>query len=240
MVAGLTSINDRAVDAEQIALYRKLKAKNRLPIRAALTWRPDASPPAAELVKADRRRPLYTGAGDDWLKFGAFKLTLDGGMTIGTAFQRHPYGAVRQTALRQDESRRSRPAFHRARQTADGVAGRARQRLATHRARPGRRRGGCVAGLPGSARSREAHPRSRSFVMHASFQSPEAIARMKKMGILADTRCTGSITTAPRSKKSSANEGMRYFFPLRSYLDAGIDLGRGQRPYDRARQEQAR
>ena len=34
----------------------------------------------------------HTNVGDDWLKFAAFKLTLDGGMTIGTAFQRHPYG----------------------------------------------------------------------------------------------------------------------------------------------------
>jgi hypothetical protein len=30
--------------------------------------------------------------GNSWLKFGTFKLTLDGGMTIGTAFQRFPYG----------------------------------------------------------------------------------------------------------------------------------------------------
>src|ERR1044071_2838036 len=35
IAAGLTSVNDRAVDTEQIALYRKLKEQGRLPIRAA-------------------------------------------------------------------------------------------------------------------------------------------------------------------------------------------------------------
>src|SRR3954454_7444210 len=43
--AGLTSVNDRAVDAEQIALYRKLKDQGRLPIRAALTERSGAARP---------------------------------------------------------------------------------------------------------------------------------------------------------------------------------------------------
>ena len=93
MAAGLTSVNDRAVDEEQIALYRKLKEQGRLPIRAALTWRPDASRPDRG---ADRGGPggavRRRTPGDEWLKFGAFKLTLDGGMTIGTAYQRYPYG----------------------------------------------------------------------------------------------------------------------------------------------------
>ena len=39
------------MDAEQIALYRKLKEQGRLPIRVALTWRPDASRPTEELVE---------------------------------------------------------------------------------------------------------------------------------------------------------------------------------------------
>ena len=92
VAAGLTSVNDRAVEAEQIALYRKLKEQGRLPIRAALTWRPDASRPAEDLAAAINAASYTTGTGDDWLKMGSFKLTLDGGMTIGTAFQRHPYG----------------------------------------------------------------------------------------------------------------------------------------------------
>ena len=33
-----------------------------------------------------------TNKGDDWLKFGSFKVGLDGGMNAGTAYMREPYG----------------------------------------------------------------------------------------------------------------------------------------------------
>src|SRR5262245_60453456 len=74
VAAGLTSVNDRAVNAEQIALYKKLHDQNRLPIRVALTWRPDASRPAAELVATinEGTAATVTKAGDDWLSIGAF------------------------------------------------------------------------------------------------------------------------------------------------------------------------
>ena len=68
---------------------------------------------------------------------------------------------------------------------------------------------------------------SRSFVMHASFQSPEAIARMKKMGILADTQSQWLYHDGPALEKVFGHAGMRYFFPLRSYLDAGIMVAAG-------------
>ena len=63
--------------------------------------------------------------------------------------------------------------------------------------------------------------------MHASFQSPEAIARMKKMGILADTQSQWLYHDAPALEKVFGHAGMRYFFPLRSYLDAGIVVAAG-------------
>jgi len=90
--AGLTAVGDRGVNAEQIALYQRLKAEGRLPMRAVLTWLPDKSQPTAALQRQIESAPYKTNDGDFWLKFGAYKLTLDGGMTIGTAYQRYPYG----------------------------------------------------------------------------------------------------------------------------------------------------
>jgi len=68
---------------------------------------------------------------------------------------------------------------------------------------------------------------SRSFVMHASFQSPEAIGRMKEMGILADTQSQWLYFDGPALERVFGHEGMRYFFPLRSYIDAGIVVAAG-------------
>ena len=188
VAAGLTSVNDRAVDAEQIALYHKLKEQGRLPIRAALTWRPDAARPQEELSAAINAAPYTTGTGDDWLKMGSFKLTLDGGMTIGTAFQRHPYGEFGKQ-LYGKTNPDDRGQLFISPEKLLSIMRTAQTRgwqLTTHD-----QGGGAVdTWLDTLAALDREHPirDSRSFVMHASFQSPEAIARMKKMGILADTQ----------------------------------------------------
>jgi predicted amidohydrolase YtcJ len=68
---------------------------------------------------------------------------------------------------------------------------------------------------------------SRSHWMHASFQSPDAIARGKKIGILADVQPAWLYFDGPALLKVFGHDGMRYFFPLRSYLNAGILIAGG-------------
>ena len=82
--AGLTSIGDRGTSAEAFALYNILKKQNRLPLRVVMTarLRPDEI----------ERSTWTTGQGDEWLKWGSFKVGLDGGMNAGTAYMREPYG----------------------------------------------------------------------------------------------------------------------------------------------------
>jgi predicted amidohydrolase YtcJ len=225
--AGLTSVGDRAVNPEQIALYQKLKAQGRLPIRVVLTWRPGASRPAAEIIAELKSAPYTTGTGDDWLKFSTFKLTLDGGMTIGTAFQRQPYGAFgKQLYGKTDPGDRGQLFIAPGKLLAIMEAARDRGwQLTTHD-----QGGGAVDTfldtLEALDRKAPIAP-TRSFVMHASFQSPEAIARMKKMGISADTQSQWLYFDGDALEKVFGYEGMRYFFPLRSYIDAGIKVAAG-------------
>jgi len=227
VAAGLTTVGDRAVDDEQIALYQKLKATGRLPIRAVLTWRPDGSQPAATLQQQIESAPYTTNTGDSWLKFGTFKLTLDGGMTIGTAFQRYPYGPFgKQLYGKTDPDDRGQLFIPPAKLLA--VMRTARNRgwqLTTHD-----QGGGAVDNfldtLEQLDREKPIAP-TRSHLMHASFQSPEAIARMKKMGLLADVQSSWLYLDAPALEQVFGYEGMRYFYPLRSYIDAGIIVAAG-------------
>ncbi|PYT31011.1 MAG: amidohydrolase [Acidobacteria bacterium] len=220
--AGLTSIGDRGVQEEQIALYRKLKQEHRLPIRAVLTWLPHVPGPPQNLLDKIRSVDFHTGVGDEWLKFGAFKQTLDGGMTIGTAYQRQPYGAFgRQLYGITDPTDRGQLFISPGRLL--DIMRTARDngwQVTTHD-----QGGGAIDHfldcLEALGTERPIGP-TRSHVIHASFQSPQAIARMKKLGILADVQSPWLYKDAPALEQVFTYNDMRYFFPLRSYVDAGI------------------
>ena len=81
--AGLTGVTDRGVREDSIQAYNTLKAAGRLPIRVVMTYRPSLE----ELKKTTYR----SGQGDQWLKFGSFKVGLDGGINAGTSFMREPW-----------------------------------------------------------------------------------------------------------------------------------------------------
>ena len=227
VAAGLTTVGDRAVNPHLIDLYKKLYAAGRLPIRVVMTWRPNASEPTAALQQQIKDAPYTTNTGDSWLKFGTFKLTLDGGMTIGTAYQRYPYGAFgKQLYGKTNPDDRGQLFIPPAKLLA--VMRTARDRgwqLTTHD-----QGGGAVDNfLDALEQLNREKPiaSSRSHVMHASFQSPAAIARMQRMGVLADVQAPWLYFDGPALEKVFGYDGMRYFYPLRAYVDAGIIVAAG-------------
>jgi predicted amidohydrolase YtcJ len=225
--AGLTAIGDRALTPEEIAMYEKLKAAGRLPIRAVLTWRLDTSRPTDQLVRQIRTAPYSSGKGDAWLKIGALKVTLDGGMTIGTAYQRQPYGPFgRQLYGHTDPNDRGQLFVAPDKLREIVRAGRVRGwQLTAHQ-----QGGGAIDAFLDALEAADAErpvANSRPHLMHASFQSPEAIARAKKMGVLIDAQSAWLYFDAPALEKVFGHDGMRYFYPLRSYLDAGLIVASG-------------
>jgi len=227
VAAGLTTIGDRGVGAEQISLYQKLKATGRLSLRAVLTWLPDGSQPAATLQQRIESAPYTTNTGDSWLKFGAFKLTLDGGMTIGTAYQRYPYGAFgKQLYGKTDQDDRGQLFIQPAKLLAVMRMARNRGWQLTAHDQGGGAVDTFLDTLEALDREKPIAP-TRSHLIHASFQSPEAIARMKRMGILADAQAAWLYHDAPALEQVFGYDGMRHFYPLRSYLDAGIVVAAG-------------
>lgn len=226
--AGITSVTDRSLKPPDIALYEKLKAEGKLPLRVTMTVHIDPSPPTADVVRQIESMPYVTGQGDDWLRIGSLKVTLDGGMTIGTAFQRVPYGAFGEQLYAQTD-----PHYH-------GLQFIPGDKLAAL-ARAANRRGWQVSAhdqgggavdafleaLEAADRDRPTAPR-RSHWIHASFQSPEAIARAKKIGLLADVQTAWlHLDGAVLAKVFPQPGGMRYFIPLRSYVDAGVIVAGG-------------
>lgn len=99
---GITSIGERRGDPEVIDLCRDLESDGELTLRVNLTRIMQPVPrnleDAIKLLEQFTNSPAGslpygpTGVGDDWVRIGPFKLWLDGGMLIGTAFMREPWG----------------------------------------------------------------------------------------------------------------------------------------------------
>ncbi|HTM47593.1 MAG TPA: amidohydrolase [Bryobacteraceae bacterium] len=225
--AGLTAVSDRAVTAADIDLYRKLKAGGRLPVRAVLTWRLDASRPVEDLTKQIQSAGYTTGAGDDWLKFGAFKVTMDGGMTIGTAYQRIPYGEFGEQLYGQTNPD-DRGLLFITPQKLLTIFRTARDKgwQITAHCQGGGAVDAFLDAMEALNKEKPVGP-SRSHLMHASFQSPEAIARARRLGIEADIQMPWLYKDGPALEKVFGDRGMRYFIPLRTYLDAGVVIAAG-------------
>lgn len=222
LAAGITSIGEGAAEASDIALYRKLKAGNRLPVRSTLVWWLDATRPLEELLREIRQAPYQTGTGDDWLKFGAFKVNIDGGMTIGTAYQRAPYGPFgRQLYGQTDPTNRGQLFVAPDKLLAIFREARARGWQLTAHAQGGGAVDLFLDTLEALDREKPIAP-TRSHWIHASFQSREAIARGKRLSLYADVQTAWLYHDAPALEEVFTYEGLDHFIPLRSYLDAGV------------------
>jgi len=225
--AGLTTVGDRAVTAPDVATYQSLKAQGRMPVRAVLTWRIDAGRPIEQIEQEINSKTWTTNQGDDWLKFGTFKVTLDGGQSVGTAYQRMPYGPYgRQLYGQTNPDARGTLFVEREKLTRIFRAARNKGWQITSHAQGGAAIDVLLDAFEALDKEKPIAP-TRSHVMHGSFMSEEAIARMKKMGIIADVQGGWLHFDVPALEQVFGYKNMRYFFPLRSYLNAGIVIAGG-------------
>src|SRR5262249_43200185 len=166
---------DRSLKPPDMALYEKLKAAGKLPLRVTMTVHIDPSPPTDEVVRQIETMPYVTGQGDDWLRVGPLKVTLDGGMTIGTAFQRIPYGPFgAQLYAQTDPQYRGLQFIPDDKLKALAIAANRRGWQFSAHDQGGGAVDAFLEALEAAHRDRPIAPR-RSHWIHASFQSPEAI-----------------------------------------------------------------
>ena len=225
--SGLTTVGDRAVNAPDVATYQSLKQAGRLPVRTVLTWRIDASGRIEDIEREINSRDWTTNKGDEWLKFGTFKVTLDGGQSVGTAYQRMPYGPYgRQLYGQTNPDARGTLFVDKEKLTRIFRAARNKGWQLTSHAQGGGAIETLLDAFEALDKEKPIAP-TRSHVMHGSFMSDEAIARMKRMGIIADVQGGWLHFDVPALEKVFGYKNMRYFFPLQSYLKAGIVIAGG-------------
>lgn len=225
--AGLTTVGDRAVTAEDVRLYRELHRRGHLPLRVVMTWRIEASAAPDALEREIAASEWTSNQGDEQLKFGTFKVTLDGGQSVGTAFQRVPYGAFGRQLYGQTNPDSRGTLFVDAEKLYRIYrAARAKGWQLTAHAQGG---GAIDTLLDVFERLDKDNPIAgeRHHVMHGSYMSVEAIARMKRMGVAVDAQPGWMYFDVPALEKVFGLPNMRAFFPLQSFLKSGIPIAGG-------------
>ncbi len=227
LAAGLTTVGDRSVTPEEVLIFEKLKAQGRLSTRVVLTWRINAQKPIEEIEKEIKASKWTTNQGDEWLKFGTFKVTLDGGQSVGTAYQRMPYGPFgRQLYGQTDPDARGFLFIEPEKLRRIYAAARDKGWQMTAHVQGGAAIDNLLDAFEALDKVKPIAP-TRSHVMHGSFMSADAIARMKRMGILADVQPGWLHYDVPALEQVFGYQNMRYFFPVRSFIDAGIPVAGG-------------
>ena len=224
---GLTAVSDRNASERDLEVYQQLKAKDELSVRMMASAAVGVGERRVSDVVAQIRKlgEHKLRAEDPRLRIIGIKTFLDGGMLTGSAYMRQPWGKS-SIYLIDDEQYR-------------GVLFIERERLlpivqAT-----------VEAGLQFTAHSvgdaavhqlidvyeevNQSTPvrDTRPCVTHCNFMSQEAIERMAKLGVMADIQPAWLYLDARTLTRQFGNERLRYFQPLKTCFEQGVNIGGG-------------
>lgn len=221
--AGITSTADRLQGPEGFRAYQEVHAKGEMSVRTNVTYYISAAG-TPEAVSAEIKRiPFVTGWGDDWLRVGPLKTTVDGGILIGTAFLREPYGEKTQIYGYSDPDYRGVLAV-----TKENLFAMARTANELGWQMTAHATGGGALDLlldAYEAADRDKSIKDRRFnVMHANFPNAQAIDRAKRLGVVFDSQIAWLHEDGDALKDVFGPERIRHFLPFRSLTDAGLTV----------------
>jgi hypothetical protein len=223
---GITSIYDRLQGPDGFRAYQTLRQAGQLTARCTVSYFVKADGTPQQVRQEIEGIPFVTGWGDDWLRVGTLKTIVDGGILIGTAYLREPYGTHTQIYGFVDPAYRGvlsvprENLFEMAK-----VAGELGWQMTAHTT------GGGATDLlldAYEAANRIQPIEGRRFtVTHGNFPDRRAIERSKRLGVVFDLQPFWLYLDGPAIREVFGPERMKDFQPLRSLFDAGIVVGGG-------------
>ena len=232
---GITSIGERRGDPEVIDLCRELAAAGELTLRVNLTriMQPvprtleEATRLLATFTNAPAGKLPYgpTGVGDDWVRIGPFKLWLDGGMLIGTAFMREPWG-VGETYQITD------PHYCGILNVPTNIL----NGLMLEAAKRGWQLTAHCAGEAATDVLLDAYEnvqkevdicQRRCHITHANFTSAQNLDRCRQLGVAGDIQPAWFYKDGASLLKTLGERRMNWFLPLKTWLDNGLIVAGG-------------
>lgn len=223
---GFTSIIDRMEGPEGFRAYQTVHDAGELTVRSNVTYLVKAQGTPADVRREIEQIPFSTGWGDKWLRVGSLKAVVDGGILIGTAYLREPYGTHTQIYGFVEPGYRGvlsvpRENVFAIAQAADDLG----WQMTSHVTG-----GGSLDILLDAyeAANRNKSIIGRRFVAtHANFPDEHAIQKAKRLGVAFDVQPAWLHLDGPAIKDVFGPERMKHFLPLRSLIDSGVVIGGG-------------
>lgn len=223
---GLTSIIDRAEGPPGFRAYQVLDRQDKLTARCYVTYIISAQGTPAQVRDSILQIPFVTGLGGAWYRVGTLKTFTDGGICIGTAYLREPYGPntglygyhdpTYRGVLRVPEANLVAMA-----KTADELG----WQMTAHST------GGGSTDLllqAYQAANRLKPIRDLRFtVTHGDFPDPHAIQVAKELGVAFDCQPAWLYLDEPAIKNVFGPARMANFLPLASLFRAGVVVAGG-------------
>ncbi len=224
IATGITSVIERGATLDGYRTYEALQRAGRLKVRATVTIRIPRANDAAEVERWVSALPVRFGSGDDWLKVGPLKIVADGGILIGTAYMREPYGpGARQLYAIDDPRYRGFLSLTPEQiKTAVAIAHRHGWQVVAH-----------VTGDAGVDAVLDAYEAAlteppstdrRHTIIHGYFVHPETAARAARLGVLVDTQPAWYYKDASALAAALGKDRLAHFIGLRSLRKAGVDV----------------
>jgi predicted amidohydrolase YtcJ len=226
---GITSVTSGAGGNENLKMYRELKKSGRLTARVFqnIFIRFDLTAPIEEIRKNILNLGYHTGSGDEWVRVGALKTSMDGGILTGTAYMRQPWGS-RAKKIFGITDPAYRGVLKITKEQLIPIADIANQigwKFTAH----------CTGGgavdimLDAFEEVNKSRPiKDRRFsIIHGNFFTPQAIEKMKALGVYADAQPVWFYKDADALKYVLGDERIETFLPFRSLFDAGVIVNGG-------------
>ena len=224
--AGLTSVIDRSQGAGGMRAYQDLWQRGALRVRSYVTRRIDAERPLQQVLAEIDSLGSVTGYGDEMFRVGSLKVVLDGGILLGTAYMRTPYGKNTQVYGFEDADYRGELRIQPRDLTAIvRLAARLGWQMTAHTTG-----GGSTDILLDAyeAVNGEFPLSERRFTLtHANFLRGEAIRRAAQLGVVADMQPAWYYFDGPALAGVLGAERMGHLQPYRSILDSGVVVAGG-------------
>ncbi|MFC2075934.1 amidohydrolase [candidate division KSB1 bacterium] len=224
---GFTSVTDAAEPPSGLRQWQDLKRLNRLTARVYVNIRTDVSGNEEQIVEKLSNLGIYSGFGDEMVRVGPLKISIDGGILTGTAYMREPWGTTAKEIYGFQD-----PTYRGVRNytleelipivSAADLIG---WKFTTHST------GGGGVDILLEAFDRVAKqngPRDRRFsIIHGNFYTPESIKKAARLGVIADAQPAWFYKDADAMLQILGKERVRWFHPYKSMIDAGMMINAG-------------